>query len=90
MLDVSTAQLAIIIFFLRLIDTTISAVRILYLVDGKILITMLLALVEVSLWAFTTANLIYRVKDSPLLIFAFAGGVSAGNGIGIYIKEKLK
>ena len=90
MLEIPTWSLALLIFFLRILDTSISTVRMLYMVQRNVPMAVCLAFCEATIWLFVTANLIYRIKEHWYLIFAFAGGFACGNGIGILIKNRYE
>jgi uncharacterized protein YebE (UPF0316 family) len=82
-------MLFILVFLLRISDVTLGTIRTVTIVKGYIGLSMVLGFCEVSIWIIVISQVISRIGESWLLIFAFAGGFAAGNGIGILIERKL-
>jgi uncharacterized protein YebE (UPF0316 family) len=78
----------LVIFGLRIIDVSMSTVRIVLAVRGHKFITPLIGFFEVLVWVFAVGNAI-RFLDSPLHLLGYAGGFAAGNMLGLIIEEKL-
>lgn len=76
------------IFGLRILDVSMSTVRIVLAVRGHKAITPVIGFFEVLIWVFAVGNAI-RFLDSPLHLLGYAGGFAAGNVIGLIIEEKL-
>lgn len=78
----------LVIFGLRIIDVSMSTVRIVLAVRGYKFITPLIGFFEVLIWVFAVGNAI-RFLDSPLHLLGYAGGFATGNVVGLLIEEKL-
>jgi uncharacterized protein YebE (UPF0316 family) len=93
MIDLLSAMpvwaLAITIFCCRVTDVSLGTVRTLFVVQGRLAVSVLIGFVEVLLWVTAVTQVIVRVHESPVLVVAFAGGFAAGNAVGILIERKL-
>lgn len=76
------------IFGLRIIDVSMSTVRIVLAVRGHKKITPVIGFFEVLVWVFAVGNAI-RFLDSPLHLLGYAAGFAAGTVLGLVIEEKL-
>jgi uncharacterized protein YebE (UPF0316 family) len=85
----STALAALTIFGLRIADVSLGTLRTISLVQGRTLIAMTLGFFEVLIWIFVIAEVMTAVKDSPVLLVAYAAGFAAGNGVGILIDRRI-
>src|SRR5690606_11004747 len=81
--------LASAIFILRMIDVSMATLRTIAVVQGRIVVSVAIGFVEVLVWVTTVAQVIQHASNSPLLLFAFAGGFAAGNGVGILLERWL-
>lgn len=78
----------LVIFGLRIVDVSLSTVRILLAVRGRKLLVPIIGFVEVLVWLFAAGNAI-RHLDSIWHILGYAFGFSAGTSVGLWIEEKL-
>jgi uncharacterized protein YebE (UPF0316 family) len=78
----------VIIFGLRIVDVSMSTVRIVLAVRGHKFVTPFIGFFEVLIWVFAVGNAI-RFLDSPLHLLGYAGGFATGNVVGLLIEEKL-
>jgi uncharacterized protein YebE (UPF0316 family) len=78
----------LIIFGLRIIDVSLSTLRMLMIMRGRKLIAPLIGVVEVLVWIFAVGNAI-RFLESPLHLAGYAGGFACGNFVGLKVEEKL-
>ena len=78
----------LVIFGLRLIDISLSTVRILLAVRGRKLLVPIIGFVEVLIWLFAAGNAI-RHLDSIWHILGYAAGFAAGTSVGLWLEEKL-
>ena len=76
------------IFFARILDVSISTVRILMLTRGKRLLAAFLGFFEVSIYITALGQVVGNL-DNPWKILAYALGFSSGTIIGGYLEEKL-
>lgn len=78
----------IVIFSLRILDVSMSTVRIVLAVRGHKKITPIIGFFEVLVWVFAAGSAI-RFLDSPLHLLGYAAGFAAGTVVGLMIEEKL-
>jgi len=76
------------IFGLRLIDVSLSTIRIVLAVRGHKYVVPFIGFFEVLVWVFAVGNAI-RFLDSPLHLLGYAGGFAAGSMLGLLIEERL-
>jgi uncharacterized protein YebE (UPF0316 family) len=81
--------LAALIFLLRVIDVSLGTLRTLVVVNGRIRLSVALAFVEVVVWITAVSQVILRIRESPVLVVAFAGGFATGNAVGILLERRL-
>ncbi|MBN1425889.1 hypothetical protein JXA88_15170 [Candidatus Fermentibacteria bacterium] len=81
--------LAITVFVLRIVDVSLGTVRTIAVVHGRTKVSVFLGFIEVLIWITVVSQVIVRVKDDPLLLFAYACGFAAGNATGIWLERKL-
>jgi uncharacterized protein YebE (UPF0316 family) len=78
----------LLIFCLRIVDVSLSTVRILLAVRGRRLIVPIIGFFEVLIWIFAVGNAI-RHLESAWHVLGYAAGFAAGNLVGLWIEEKL-
>lgn len=78
----------LVIFCLRVVDVSMSTVRILLAVRGYKVVVPIIGFFEVLVWVFAVGNAI-RFLDSGWHLLGYAGGFATGNIVGLMIEEKL-
>ena len=78
----------LIIFAARIIDVSISTVRIIMLSRGNRRIAPILGFFEVIIW-LVAIRAIFQHLDNVMAFFAYGAGFAAGTWIGMLIEEKL-
>lgn len=78
----------VVIFALRIVDVSMSTIRILLSVRGYKLAAPLIGFFEVLVWVFAVGNAI-RFLDSGWHLLGYAGGFATGNIVGLLIEERL-
>lgn len=76
------------IFGLRIIDVSLSTIRIVLAVRGHKYFVPFIGFFEVLIWIFAVGNAI-RFLDSPLHLLGYAGGFATGSIVGLLIEERL-
>lgn len=79
----------IVIFLLRIVDVSIGTVRTIFVVEGRVKISILLGFIEVWVWVTAIAQVVGRFDDAPWLAPFYAGGFAAGVGVGMLIERQL-
>jgi uncharacterized protein YebE (UPF0316 family) len=81
--------LAVCIFLLRISDVSLGTVRTLLVVQGRLTISVLIGFLEVLIWLTAVSQVIVRLRESPVLLLAYAAGVAVGNACGIVLERRL-
>lgn len=81
--------LVLVVFACRVVDVSIGTVRTIAVVNGRVVLSVVLGFLELLIWISAAGPVIVRLKESPLLIIAFAGGFAAGNAVGILLERKM-
>jgi uncharacterized protein YebE (UPF0316 family) len=81
--------LAGLIFLLRVADVSLGTMRTIVVVNGRVALSVALGFVEVLIWIIAVSQVILRLRESPVLVVAYAGGFAAGNAVGIIIERQL-
>lgn len=78
----------VVIFGLRIIDVSMSTVRILLAVRGYKMAVPVIGFFEVLVWVFAAGNAI-RFLDSGWHLLGYAGGFATGNVVGLLLEERM-
>ncbi|MDY0002797.1 MAG: DUF5698 domain-containing protein [Polyangia bacterium] len=81
--------LALLIFCFRVVDVSLGTVRTLSVVQGRITLSVVLGFFEVLIWITAVSQVIAGIRESALLLIAYAGGFAAGNAVGILIESRI-
>jgi uncharacterized protein YebE (UPF0316 family) len=87
--DLPILGLAILIFLLRVADVSVGTMRTIVVVNGQVPLSVALGFVEVLIWIIAISQVILRLRESPVLVVAYAGGFAAGNAVGIHLERRL-
>ncbi len=87
--EMSTWEMASLIFLLRVCDVSMGTLRTISVVQGKLAFSVVLGFFEVILWVLGVSQVITGLQDSPVLAVAYATGFATGNGAGILIERRL-
>lgn len=77
------------ILFAKIIEVSISTIRIVLITKGEKTIGAIIAFVEILLWLFIASNVIQNISQDPLKGVFYAIGFSVGNYIGSILEEKI-
>lgn len=80
--------LPLLIFLARVIDVSMSTIRILFIARGIQSLAALLGFFEALLWVVVVSSLMNNLT-SPFYFIVFAAGFAAGNYVGISIERHL-
>lgn len=78
----------LLIFGLRIVDVSLSTVRILLSVQGHRRVVPFIGLAEVSVWLFAAGNAM-RHLDSGWHVLGYATGFATGTMVGLWIEGRL-
>jgi uncharacterized protein YebE (UPF0316 family) len=79
----------IFIFLAKLMEVTVSTIRIVLTARGYRLVASLLAAVEITIWIIVTSTVLLGLRDDPLRAVAFGLAFAIGIFVGILIEDKL-
>ncbi len=82
-------QLAIAIFFLRIVDVSVGTLRTITVVQGRTFISAGLGFIEVLVWITVVSKVIQQAGEHPLLLLTYACGFATGNAVGICLERWL-
>lgn len=81
--------MAALIFCLRICDVSLGTIRTISVVEGRVQLSVILGFFEVLIWITAVSQVIARIGESPLFLFAYAGGFATGNAVGILLERWL-
>ncbi len=77
------------IFTAKIIENTLSTLRLIVVAKGKKIFGAILQFVIAFVWVITTGIVVTNIKDDPLKIVFFALGSLIGSYLGSFIEEKI-
>ncbi len=77
------------IFFARICDVSFGTIRTIVTVQGKTVLAFVLGFFEVIIWISIVSTVVWRIKESPILVLFYAFGYATGNVVGILVERKL-
>ncbi len=81
--------LYIIIFCAKIIEVSVSTIRIVYINKGKKVLGASLAFVEIMIWLIVVSSVLNNITEDPIKVFIYAIAFSLGNYVGITIESKI-
>jgi uncharacterized protein YebE (UPF0316 family) len=79
---------ALLIFALRIIDTSLATIRVLFVVRGRRLFSWILGFFQALLYVFAISSVLSNL-DNWYYMLAYAAGFATGVVVGIMIEERL-
>jgi uncharacterized protein YebE (UPF0316 family) len=79
---------ALLIFGLRIIDTSLATVRVLFVVRGRRLLAWILGFFQALLYVFAISSVLANL-DNWYYMLAYAAGFATGVVVGIMIEERI-
>lgn len=79
----------VLIFVLRVVDVSIGTIRTISVVQGRARFAVVLGFFEVMVWVVAVGQVVARLSANPWLVPFYAGGYSAGVGVGMLIERRL-
>jgi len=78
-----------IIFFAKIIEVSISTIRIVYVNKGERAKGAILGFVEIMIWLVVVSSVLHNITEDPIKVFIYAISFSLGNFIGVTIESKI-
>ena len=79
----------IMIFCAKLLEVSVSTVRVVLTAKGYRLVASLLSAVEITIWLIVTSTVLLGISEDPLRAVAFGLAFVIGINMGILIEDKL-
>jgi uncharacterized protein YebE (UPF0316 family) len=80
--------LPLLIFFARIADVSINTLRVIYMLNGRRLISTMLGFFESLIWLLAISQILQNL-DSWVSYLAYAGGFASGIYVGMRIEDRL-
>lgn len=87
--SLSTGWLYVLIFILKLVEVTISTLRVVMVTKGERLKGAFIAFFEVILWVFVVTLVLDDLMNDPIKIVIYGAAFALGNYVGSLLEEKL-
>ena len=79
----------ILIFFAKIIEVSLTTVRIVLITRGEKLYGSIIGFVEVLIWLYVISTVLIGINKAPFKMVTYASGFACGNYIGCILEEKL-
>jgi len=89
LLNLSGPTLYIVIFCAKVVEVTISTIRLVYINKGEKIKGSILAFLEILIWLIVVSSVLTNIAQDPIKIFVYAAAFSIGNYIGMTIESKI-
>ena len=76
------------IFFIRMFDMSMDTLRVMFVIRGRKLFTLILGFLQSSLWVVAISSVLSNL-DNPWDIIGYASGFATGNVVGMTIEQWL-
>jgi len=77
------------IFFAKILEVTISTIRIMFVAKGEKLKAAFIAFFEISIWILVVNSVLSGLREDPFRAVAYCAAFAIGNYIGVTIESKL-
>ena len=79
----------LLVFGARILDVSLGTVRTIVTVQGRLVLSFVLGVCEVTIWILVINQVIQKIQESPILVVFFALGFASGNVVGILVERQL-
>ncbi len=81
--------LCVIIFFVRIVDTSLSTIRTIFTIKNKIVVSTIMAFFEIFVWFLIVREAITTTNNSIYIAISYSLGFASGIFLGILITDKF-
>lgn len=81
--------LYIIIFCAKIIEVSISTIRVVFIGKGERVKGAILGFVEIMIWLVVVSSVLNNITEDPIKMFIYAAAFSLGNFLGVTIESKI-
>lgn len=78
-----------IIFFAKIIEVSISTIRIVFVNKGERAKGAMLGFVEILIWLVIVSSVLNNITEDPIKVFIYAAAFALGNYLGVTIESKI-
>lgn len=88
-LNLSGPVLYLIIFCAKIVEVSISTIRLVYINKGEKLKGAILGFIEILIWLIVVSSVLTNIAQDPIKILVYAAAFSLGNYVGVTIESKI-
>jgi len=77
------------IFFAKIIEVSISTIRIVFVNKGERAKGAILGFVEIMIWLVVVSSVLNNITEDPIKVFIYAAAFALGNYFGVTIESKI-
>lgn len=81
--------LYVIIFCAKIVEVSISTIRLVYINKGERIKGAALGFVEIMIWLIVVSSVLNNIAEDPIKIFVYAIAFALGNYVGVTIESKI-
>lgn len=81
--------LYIIIFCAKIIEVSISTIRLVFINKGERVKGAVLGFAEIMIWLIVVSSVLNNITEDPIKVFIYAAAFSLGNYLGVTIESKI-
>jgi uncharacterized protein YebE (UPF0316 family) len=81
--------LYIIIFCAKIIEVSISTIRLVLINKGERVKGAVLGFIEILIWLIVVSSVLNNITEDPIKVFIYAAAFSLGNYLGVTIESKI-
>ena len=81
--------LYIIIFCAKIIEVSISTIRLVFINKGERVKGAVLGFIEILIWLIVVSSVLNNITEDPIKVFIYAAAFSLGNYLGVTIESKI-
>ncbi len=89
LMNMSGPLLYIIIFCAKIVEVSVSTIRLVYINKGERVKGTLLAFIEITIWLVVVSSVLNNITEDPFKALVYAAAFSLGNYIGVTIESKI-
>ncbi len=87
-IDMNIYLLCVLIYFVRIVDTSLATIRTIFIIRNKIVISTVIAFFEILVWFLIVKEAI-NTGNNIFIAISYSLGFASGIFLGIFINEKL-
>jgi len=89
LMNMSGPLLYIIIFCAKIVEVSVSTIRLVYINKGERVKGTILAFIEITIWLVVVSSVLNNITEDPFKALVYAAAFSLGNYIGVTIESKI-